>query len=333
MLKQLSNLDGISGREDLVRSHLLECLKDTPHEITVDSMGNLLVKKGKTISEQLMLSAHMDEVGLTITAIDKKGMLKFCPVGGIDTRILPGLRVRFGADRMPGVIGVKPIHLQKKNEQQKPFDPETLYIDAGFSSEEEACRWANVGDYVAFDVDCISIGTDCYRGKAFDNRAGCMILLKLLLEDNKLNFCAAFTVQEEVGTRGALIAAYNLKPHFALVVETTAAADTPDNEKKVAGTVLGAGPAISIMDRSIMVSPQARGNLVALAEKQSLPFQFRRFTGAGTEGGAIAHSGEGVETAVVSVPCRYIHSPNSIISMWDINNTLNLARAWLEKHQ
>ncbi len=333
MLEQLSNLDGISGREDSVRSYLLECLKEAPLETSVDTMGNLLVRKGKTVQKPLMISAHMDEVGLMITSIDKKGMLNFNPVGGIDSRVLPGTRVRFGDACKPGVIGVKPIHLQKAEEQEKPFDPETLYIDGGFSSEAEACRHAKVGDYAAFDIDCISFGADCYRGKAFDDRAGCLILLKLLLEDNGLNFSAAFTVQEEVGTRGAIIAANHLKPRFALVVETTAAADTPDNENKQAGTVLGDGPAISIMDRTLMVSRRMREGLVALAEKRALPYHYRRFTGAGTEGGAIALSGEGVQTAVVSVPCRYIHSPNSVISRRDIDNTMSLVRAWLEKHQ
>jgi endoglucanase len=330
VLAELSNLKGVSGNEESVRRYILEKLSGARVDTTVDTMGNLLVKKGNSNPRSIMLSAHMDEVGFMIMTIEKNGLLKFKPVGGIDSRILIGKRVSVGNNGLPGVIGVKPIHLQKKNEQEKPFEADSLFIDAGFSNVDEAGKKVSVGDYAAFDAQCTAFGEGFYRGKAFDDRAGCLILLKLLLEDNGLSFTAAFTVQEEVGTRGAAVAAYTLNPRVAMVIEATASGDTPDIEKDASGTFLGGGPAISLMDGTVIVSRKLRDEIAAVAEKASLPYQYRRFTGAGTEGGAIALSREGVETAVLSVPCRYIHSPHSVLKESDLNAALSLVRGWLE---
>ncbi len=333
MLAELCDLRGVSGNEENVRKYLLEKLVGTAVETRVDTMGNLLVSKGKSKNGTIMLSAHMDEVGLMIMAVEKNGFLKFSPVGGIDGRILPGKRVRIGTAGIDGVIGVKPVHLQKKDEQKKPFDEESLCIDAGFKNSDEAKQYISVGDYAAFDSFCTEIGDGYYRGKAFDDRTGCLILLRLLMENNGLAFNAAFTVQEEVGTRGAAVAAYTIEPNVALVVEATAASDTPETDEEAAGTNLGKGPAISIMDRTIMVSRKLREELAEVAEKASLPYQYRHFTGAGTEGGVIASSRGGVDTAILAVPCRYIHSPYSVMKESDLNATLGLVRAWLEQRQ
>jgi len=334
MLAELANLSGVSGNERAVRHFLQNRLKGTRVSSTVDTMGNLLVRKGAGSSgRRVMLSAHMDEVGLMVTAIQNSGLLKFKPVGGIDSRMLVAKRLRIGDKGLPGVIGAKPVHLQEKDEQKKPFREESLFIDAGFAGREEAEKHIKPGDYVSFDSACTALGEGYFRGKAFDDRAGCLILLELLLENNGFNFDAAFTVQEEVGTRGAEVAAYRLLPQKALVVETTAAGDTPETERDAVSTSLGKGPAISIMDRTIMVSREMREELAKAAEKAGVPYQYRRLTGAGTEGGAISLSREGVKTAVVSVPCRYIHSPHSVVKESDINDTLSLVRTWLEYQQ
>lgn len=333
MLAELCNLRAVSGNEGPVRRFILDKLAEVSVNTTVDTMGNLLVRKGKSDNRPIMLSAHMDEVGLMVITIETNGLLKFKPVGGIDSRVLIGKRVRIGNDGLPGVIGVKPVHLQKKKEQEKPFDADSLYIDAGFMNSDEAKKYVAIGEFATFDADCLAFGDGFYRGKAFDDRAGCLILLKLLLENNDLSFSAAFTVQEEVGTRGAAVAAYALNPRIAMVVEATAAGDTPETGKEASGTVIGAGPAISLMDRTIIVSRKLRDEIVAVAEKASLPYQYRRFTGAGTEGGTIALSREGVETAVVSIPCRYIHSPHSVLKESDLKAAFSLVRGWLELRQ
>lgn len=334
MLAELADLRGVSGNEGDVRRFIIEKIKDTGCGITVDTMGNLLVRKGSGgAKHSIMLSAHMDEVGLMVFSVQKNGLLRFKPVGGIDQRILAAKRVRVGSSGLEGVIGAKPIHLQKKAEQNKPFEEDDYYIDCGFKSSEEAEKHINAGDYVSFDARCVSLGDGFFRGKAFDDRAGCLIILRLLLEDNGLQFNAAFTVQEEVGTRGALTAAYTLNPDIALAVEATAAADTPETEKDAVTTSLGDGPAISFMDRTIMVKKELREELIQTAEKAGLPYQFRRFTGAGTEAGVISLSREGVQTAVISVPCRYIHSPYTIMQESDLEAALSLIRSWLELKQ
>ncbi|OPL12726.1 MAG: hypothetical protein AVO34_06695 [Firmicutes bacterium ML8_F2] len=334
MLSKLADIRGVSGDETKIRRFISEKLADRGIENSIDTMGNLIARKNRGRFETPpLLSAHMDEVGLMITGIRQGGLLNFIPVGGIDSRVLVAKRVKIGRDGLPGVIGAKPIHLQKKEEQQKPYKEESLYIDAGFNSRGEAEKYICIGDYAAFDVNCTKMDKGFYRGKAFDDRAGCLVLLKLLLENNSLCFNAVFTVQEEVGTRGAMIAAYALRPQKALVVEATASADTPETEKEMSSTVLGKGPAISLMDRTILVDREMRDELAGCAVRAGIPFQFRRFTGAGTEGGAIAYSREGVKTAVIAVPCRYIHSPHCVLKESDLQATVSLTRAWLEDNQ
>ncbi|MBM4235682.1 MAG: M42 family metallopeptidase [Firmicutes bacterium] len=332
-LAELSNLRGVSGAEAEVSSYLADRLEEGRFEVRVDSIGNLLVRKGRKKGKKLMLSAHMDEVGLMIMDFEKNGLLRFRAVGGIDSRILVAKRLRVGIHALPGVIGSKPIHLQKKGEQDKPFREDSLYIDCGFKNHEEAAGYLKVGEYATFDVKCAAISKNAFRGKAFDNRAGCLVLLSLLLEKNSLSFDAAFTVQEEVGTRGAQIAAYTMEPDRALVVESTAAADTPETEQELSSTILGQGPAISLMDSTVMVDRQMRNELTVAAEKAGIIYQYRRFTGAGTDGGAIAYSRSGVKTAVLSVPCRYIHSPHSVLYESDLKSTIDLVRSWLDTQQ
>ncbi len=332
-LAELSNLRGVSGAETEVRSYLADRLEEGRLEIRVDSIGNLLVRKGRKKGKRIMLSAHMDEVGLMIMAVEKNGLLRFKAVGGIDSRVLVAKRLRVGRHELPGVIGTKPIHLQKQGEQDKPYREDALYIDCAFKNREEASDYLKIGEYATFDVKCAAISNNALRGKAFDDRAGCLVLLSLLLEKNGLSFDAAFTVQEEVGTRGAQIAAYTMEPDRALVVEATAAADTPETEQELSSTILGQGPAISLMDSTVMVDRRLRTELTVAAEKAGISYQYRRFTGAGTDGGAIAYSRSGVKTAVLSIPCRYLHSPHSVLYESDLQSTIDLIRSWLEEQQ
>ncbi len=331
-LKKLSNLPGVSGSEKAVREAIIEKLQGSPLEWQIDTMGNLLVRKngGSSRSRRIMLAAHMDEVGLMVASIEKSGHLRFRPVGGIDSRVLVSKRVRVGNEGIPGVIGSKAIHLQKREEWQKPFELEQLYIDIGVRNREEAEKYVQIGAYASFDTECLSFGDGCLRGKAFDDRAGCAVLLELLLEKEGPAFDAAFTVQEEVGLRGAQVAAYTLQPQLALAVEATAAADIPGTVKERSATVLGSGPAISFMDRSLIVDRDIYQGLIGAGERGKIPFQFRRFTGGGTDAGAIALSREGVRAGVVAVPCRYIHSPCCVLKVSDFEHTVTLVRTWLE---
>lgn len=332
LLEKLSNLPGVSGDEGAVREAIIEELQGLPLEWRTDTMGNLLVRKngGRPSARRVMLAAHMDEVGLMIVSIEKSGHLKFKAVGGLDSRVLVSKRVLLGPDRIPGVIGAKAIHLQKAEERKKPLEEDQLYLDIGAKNREEAEKYLSSGDYGSFDTTCIAFGAGCFRGKAFDDRAGCAVLLELLREKSGPSFDAAFTVQEEVGLRGAQVAAYTLRPQLALAVEATAAADTPGTAEERSATELGKGPAISFMDRSLMVDRDILQELIEAAEGAGIPFQFRRTTAGGTDAGAIALSRDGVKAGVVAVPCRYIHSPCGVLKESDLQHTAALVRAWLE---
>jgi endoglucanase len=329
LLAELANLPGVSGGEKRVRQAIVEALAGCPVEMRTDNIGNLLVRKGPRRSPHVMLAAHMDEVGLMVVAIEKSGHLKFKPVGGIDSRVLAAKRVRVGAAAVPGVIGAKAVHLQKDDDRKKPYEIEDLFIDIGAAGKEEAEALVKIGDYATFDTAATPIGSGFWRGKAFDDRAGCAVLLQLLRDPELTGFSAVFTVQEEIGSRGAITASYALQPDRALIIETTAAADTPGTGEDFSSTVLGAGPALSVMDRSVIVDREMLTELIATAREAGLPFQFRRFTGGGTDAGAVALAGEGVKTAVVSTPCRYIHSPHSILKESDLQATAALVKAWL----
>lgn len=334
-LERLSNLDGVSGNEGKVRAALREIIAQNispGRALTVegDALGNLLVRQVASPGlPRIMLSAHMDEVGLMITSVEKSGHLRFRAVGSIDSRVLVSKTVRIGDNAVAGVIGCKAIHLQKPPERRKPYEEENLFIDIGASSRDEAEKMVQPGDYAAFDTACLAVGEGCYRGKAFDDRAGCAVLLELLLEEGLPPFDAAFTVQEEVGSRGAAVAAYTLRPEVAVVLEGTSASDTPGTAKDFTSTVLGDGPALSFMDRSFIADRNLMRDLVAAAEEAGIPYQFRRFTGGATDAGAIALTRQGVRTAVVSVPCRYIHSPCSLLKEQDLTHTADLIKSWL----
>ncbi|MFY9115312.1 MAG: M42 family metallopeptidase [Dethiobacteria bacterium] len=333
-LEELSNIPGVSGDEREVRRFIRAALPKRGVTLQTDAMGNLLVHKGtgRPMSRvpRIMLSAHMDEVGLMISSIEKTGHLRFRKIGGIDDRVLVSRTVVVGRDKIPGVIGAKAIHLQKAEERKKSLEIEQLFIDIGVRNKEEAEKIVKIGDYASFDTSCIRLGQDCFMGKAFDDRVGCSILLELLRQKKTPPFSAAFTVQEEVGLRGATVAAYTLKPDLALVLEGTAASDVPGIKEHQHLTSLGGGPAISFMDRSMIVDRELLEKMIRLAQKNKMPFQLRRFTGGGTDGGSISLSRGGVKTAVLSVPCRYIHAPSSILKESDYRHTVDLARAFLD---
>jgi len=328
LLKRLSEAYGVSGDEGEVRYILNEELVGHG-ELRTDTIGNLFIHKNTGRQPRVMLAAHMDEVGLIVVGHEKSGLLRVHKVGSIDDRVLISKPVVVGKNRVPGVIGAKPIHLQKPEERKKAINIENLFVDLGARSQDEAEKLAKIGDYVAFKAGAREIGGDCLVGKALDNRAGCAILAEVLKEDYALDLTGVFTVQEEIGLRGSGVAAYSVHPDFALVIETTSASDVPGTKEAGQVTKLGAGPALTLMDSSFIAPQQIVDLLVQTAEKHAIPYQFRRLTTAATDAGKISQTHAGILTAVVSVPCRYIHSPASILSLSDWQNTLRLVRAIL----
>jgi putative aminopeptidase FrvX len=335
LLRELSEAFGVSGHEDAVRQLILDAVKDLVDEYRVDALGNLIAVKRASSQgrRKVMVAAHMDEVGLMIMHVEKEGALRFRPVGGIDPRVLLAKKVRIGEDKVPGVIGVKPIHLLEPKAREQVVPVKEMSIDIGTSSKEEAERLVGIGDYAAFDVSFGELGGDLrtVKGKAFDDRAGCAVLIELLRESYSFEFHAAFTVQEEVGARGARVAAHAIAPDIAFALEGTICDDMPKKRDVSPTTSLGAGPAITIMDRSVVADRRLVELLVDTAKQKGIPHQFKQPGLGGTDAGTIHLSREGVPSVVVSVPSRNIHSPVCLLSLNDLDNTVRLMRETLAR--
>ena len=335
LLRELSEAFGVSGHEDAVRQLILDAVKDLVDEYRVDALGNLIAVKRASSQgrRKVMVAAHMDEVGVMIMHVEKEGALRFRPVGGIDPRVLLAKKVRIGEDKVPGVIGVKPIHLLEPKAREQVVPVKEMSIDIGASSKEEAERLVRIGDYAAFDVSFGELGGDLrtVKGKAFDDRAGCAVLIELLRESYSFEFHAAFTVQEEVGARGARVAAHAIAPDIAFALEGTICDDMPKKRDVSPTTSLGAGPAITIMDRSVVADRRLVELLVNTAKQKGIPYQFKQPGLGGTDAGTIHLSREGVPSVVVSVPSRNIHSPVCLLSLNDLDNTVRLMRETLAR--
>lgn len=331
VLKRLTEARGVTGNENEVREIILELAAKAGAEVSVDRMGNVIAKKsGRTGGKKIMVAAHMDEVGFIISSISDKGMLKFKPVGGIDQRILLSKRVRIGKDGIPGVIGVKAIHLQEPSERNTVIKQNQMYIDIGAHSKEEAQKVVELGDYASFDSSFILFGDNKVKARALDDRAGCSVLLELLKETYDFDLVACFTVQEEIGLRGAEVAAWHVEPDMAVVVEGTTCADIPDVPEHMHTTRMGMGPAVSFMDHSSIADPQLFQQMIETAENHSIPYQIKENIAGGNDAGSIQKSRGGVPTVVVSVPCRYIHSPSSVMDLNDYYNTIDLMKEFLK---
>lgn len=331
VLKRLTEARGVTGNENEVREIILELAAKAGAEASVDRMGNVIAKKpGRTGGKKIMVAAHMDEVGFIISSISENGMLKFKPVGGIDQRILLSKRVRIGKDGIPGVIGVKAIHLQEPSERNTVIKQNQMYIDIGAASKEEAQKVVELGDYASFDSSFTLFGDNKVKARALDDRAGCSILLELLKQTYDFDLVACFTVQEEIGLRGAEVAAWHVEPDMAVVVEGTTCADIPDVPEHMHTTRMGMGPAVSFMDHSSIADPQLFQQMIETAKNHSIPYQIKENIAGGNDAGSIQKSRGGVPTVVVSVPCRYIHSPSSMMDLNDYYNTIDLMKEFLK---
>jgi endoglucanase len=333
ILRELSEAFGVSGDEGDVRAVVLDAVREHVDEVKVDAMGNVLAFKRGTGRQRMrvMLDAHMDEVGLMVVGHNSDGFLQVRTVGGIDSRLLPGALLQIGPERIPGVIGIKPIHLLSGEEDQKASKIKDLVVDIGATSKDEAKTLAPVGSYATFATQFCELGPTV-RGKAFDDRAGCAVLVELLQGERfRFDLHAAFTVQEEVGLRGAQVAAYTIEPDCAFALEGTVADDIPKDKDVSPTTELGQGPAITVMDRSFIADRRLVRLLTSTAKELGIPYQFKQPGVGGTDAGAIHRTREGVPSATVAVPCRYIHSPVGLLSPDDFNNTVQLMRESLSR--
>lgn len=333
LMKQLTEAVGVSGAEKEVRLLIRDLIADHVDEWSVDTMGNLMATKRGTGQYDLrvLIDAHMDEVGLLITDIDSGGMLKFTHVGGFDDRALLGKVVQVGPDKVTGVIGARAIHLLKRGEFSKVVKIDAMRIDIGAKNKDAAAGKVKVGDYAAFVTEYEELaGGRTAIGKAFDNRAGCAALVQLLRgKPYPFDVIAAFTVQEEVGLRGAKVAAFNAKADAALVLESTPAYDLPNENDVSPNVALGKGASIYVMDARTIQDPKLVAHLMATGDAHGIPNQIRQPGGGGTNTGAIQRAGAGIPAATLAVPGRYAHTPTMMINLDDYDSVVRLADAAL----
>ncbi|MCD5413822.1 MAG: M42 family metallopeptidase [Clostridiales bacterium] len=333
LLKKLTESFGASGDEGEVRKIIKEELNDVVDEYRVDIMGNVFAtKKSKNKNApHVIICAHMDEVGLMVKGIDSDGYIKFASIGGIDPRVLVSKAIYIGKDKISGIIGSKAIHLQTADESSKAIPMDKLYIDIGCTNKKETEKLVSLGDYIYFDSKYVEFGSNSIKAKALDDRVGCAIIIELLKLELPITVTGVFTVQEEVGLRGAAVAANQVDSDLAIILEGTLCADIYDEDPHLEVTNFGAGPAISIMDRTSIYNRTLVDSLVDTAKENNIPWQYRRSGSGGNDAGRFHVAKSGTPSLSVAVPCRYIHSAVSVMNRDDFINTKKLILKYIEK--
>ncbi len=315
LLRKLTELDAPSGKEKAVYELIAGEAKRLGYSVTTDALGSVIAHK-KGDGKKLMLAAHTDEIGVIVNYIDDKGFIRFSAIGGLYKKELQKRRVRF-ANGVIGIISADEDVFEKTPEINK------MFIDIGAKNKEEAEKMVQIGDTAVFD-GAFAINGDTIISKALDDRAGCYILLKTMekIKESRNDLYFVFTVQEEVGIRGAKTSAFTVMPDYAIAVDVTDTGDTPDAAKS--DVKLGGGAAIKVMDRAVMCDVELVKTLKTLAEENSILYTTEIMTEGGTDAGAIALSGGGVKAGGISIPVRYIHSPSELASVSDINACIDL---------
>lgn len=331
LMKELCALPGPSGCEDAVRAFVLKRVKPFADEIRTDAIGNVMVfRKGrKALDRPVAVCAHMDEVGVIIKKITEDGMLKFGFVGGVDPRVVIGRPVRFGD--VPGVIGIKAVHLTTAAERRTMPKTKNLYIDIGATSRAAAEKLVSLGDYGVFDSAVVEFGDGLIKAKAIDDRVGCAALLRLLEDEPPVDTWFCFTVQEETGLRGAASMAFALDPGFAMVLEGTTAADLAEVRGADAVCRVRGGVVLPFMDGATIYDAALFELLRDACIRRGIPWQTKTRVAGGTDAGRIHRSRAGVRVCAAAAPVRYIHSPSSVAAKADCEAVLAAARAFLEE--
>ncbi len=325
--EELCVLDGISSRENKICEYIIDKIKGIENcTYFIDNLGNLIVEKkgNKVPRSKIMIDAHMDEVGLIVSYITSDGFIKFHNVGGINEKVLLGKTVKI--NDLTGVIGTRPVHLLAKDKLSDIPKIEDLYIDIGASSKEEAEKYVSLGDSVCFDSEWIEFGKDreYVKAKALDDRLGCAVMLDMLLSESEYDLVFSFSVQEEVGARGAAAVTNRIKPDYAIVLECTTASDISgiDEEKKVCK--LDGGAVVSFMDGGTVYLKDLYDKAMKTAKDNGIKAQTKTMVAGGNNAGQIHKSACGVKCVAVSVPCRYLHSPSCVIKKSDVADVKDL---------
>lgn len=338
LMEKLSNAFGPTGFESEVAKLMEAELKKNCQKVSIDRMGNVIGSMGKGERPEVMLGAHMDEVGLMVKSITEKGFIRFIKVGGIDDRVLPNQRVlvRTESGRMiDGVIGTKPPHMLKEEDMKKPIEYKQMFVDIGATSRKDAEKMGvTIGSPIGFKVEFARLGNGLFTGKALDNRIGCYVMLEAA-KRVKGNYLFVGTVQEEVSTfgKGAMVSAFKYNPAHFIAVDTAVAADHPECTEDEANIKLGQGPCISLVEAA------GRGNfsdrrmvdwLVKTAKKHDIPYQLEVVEGGSTDAARVFNVREGIPSIAICVPTRYIHSGVGVASEKDVENAIELLSAALK---
>jgi endoglucanase len=339
LLKTLSDAFGPSGFEDEVCHTLQQIIEPYVDEMRVDTLGNLIAIRHGTNDTTLMLDAHMDEIGFIVSFIDDGGFLRFNQTSGWDPRIVPAHAVTIQTDlgtKVKGYIGMPPPHILRPEDRDKPYQMADLFIDIGVNIAEDVAKLGiRIGSPLVIAYPFEQLNDQVVMARAIDDRAGCAVIVKaleaLVGQEVEATVVACFSVQEEVGLRGAGTAAYQIDPDIALVLEATVAADVPGISPARQPTRFGKGPAVVVMDNTMITDGTFVKTITGLADEHLIPWQYRIPFGGGTNAGAIQRSRGGVLTGVVSLPVRYFHSPYALMRLDDFHNTVDLVTEFIRQ--
>lgn len=319
LIKKLVETTGPSGNENQIRAVIRSEVEKFGDEIRIDPLGNLIVRKGvkRPGGKKVMLSAHMDEIGVIVTHVDENGFARFSAIGGVNPVYCVGGRVRF-SNGSAGLIGV-----EKEFQREKVPALDNLFIDMGVASRAD-CP-VRVGDQGAFERPFLELGNRLVS-KAMDDRIGVAVLIETLrtLENSPHELYFVFSTQEEVGLRGATTSAYGIDPDIGIAVDVTLTGDTPRGSKMEVG--LGKGPAIKIRDSGMLADQRLVREMIQTAEKMNIPYQLEVLEGGTTDARAIQLTRSGVPAGCISIPCRYVHSPSEMVDYNDVILSVGLLK-------
>lgn len=346
-LRDLTNLAGVSGSEQAVVKYMFEKFQSLADEVSVDNHGNVTaVKYGKRPGPKLMFAAHADEIGLCVKSILENGFIIFDKVGSASDKVLEGRKVWIN-NNIPGIIGIKPGHLQTPEESRQVKTPKECYIDIGASSKEEVRELGiKIGDPIAYESSFMEmVNKDLVCTKAIDDRINCGILIELFDQMKDLDFAGTIygvvTVQEETGMRGAFMAGNSIEPDYAIVLDTIPAGDTPDvNTERDLPVYLGRGPACPVADGILMgilftfAHPKVREMIEEQSQEIGVNIQYLTLMGDGyaTDAARLNMAGKGIPCATLAIPRRYSHSPVELVNMNDAVDVLKLLKSIVQEN-
>jgi tetrahedral aminopeptidase len=334
LLTELCETPGAPGREERIREVARRELAGSADEIEVDPLGSLVARRLGGGGPRLMLSAHMDEIGFMVSHVEESGYLRLLPLGGFDPKTLTAQRVVVhGREDVLGVLGTKPVHLMSDEDKRKPPKLEDFYVDLGLPGDRVR-ELVRAGDVVTREREMARLG-DLVTCKSLDNRAGLYVMIEAFraLGEHDCEVVAVATVQEEVGLRGARVAAGRLRPRIGLAIDITLANDGPDAKPHERITALGAGAAVKVYDTSAIVPREVVDHLVAIAEERDIPHQLEVMPRGGTDTRELGLAGDGAPAGCVSIPTRYVHQVVEACHPDDLDASVRLVVAFCETAQ